>query len=266
MFANTIKPLSWILGLLYFFGAYTVTAAETDSSWLIIKEIHFENLDIRDNADDILILEAPFRAEDAAVVPVTVRSVQPQTAERYIKNIHLIVDRNPDPYAANIHLTPELGDVNISTRIRIDRYTKFRAIAEMNDGSLHMVSSFVRASGGCSAPAGTDAAAAEARLGQMQIRMRQPTLGEVTQAQVIVSHPNYSGLQFDQQRRTYIPAHYVKKIDISYNDKTLLSVDAGISLSEDPSIRFSFTPEEHGTLKATVDDSKDAQFTLDKTL
>lgn len=266
MFANPIKPLGYTFVLLYLLGAVSVIAAEEESSWSIIKEIHFENRDIRENADNILIIETPRRAEDAAIVPVTVKSVQPQTAERYIKNIHLIADGNPDPYAANIHLTPELGDVNISTRLRIDRYTNFRAIAEMNDGSLHMVSSFIKASGGCSAPAGKDAAAAQARLGQMQIRMRQPILGEVTQAQVIISHPNYSGLQYDQQKRTYIPAHYVKKIDISYNEKTLLSVDAGISLSEDPSIRFSFTPEEHGILKATVDDSKDVQFTLDKTL
>lgn len=266
MITKMMRPLSITFGLAFLLSAFYVNAAEEESSWSIIKEIHFDNRDIRDNADDILVIEAPFRAEDAAIVPVTVKSVQAQTAERYIKSIHLIVDKNPDPYAANFHLTPELGMVDISTRLRIDRYTDIRAIAEMNDGSLHMVTSPIRASGGCSAPAGKDAAAAQARLGKMQIRMRQPTLGEPTQAQVIVSHPNYSGLQFDQQRRTYIPAHYVKKIDITYNDKMLLSVDAGISLSEDPSIRFSFTPEEHGTLKATIDDSKDAQFTLDKTI
>lgn len=259
-----ITTLGLFVSLLLTFPASY--ANEEESSWSIIHEIHFDNKDIRENADDILIIETPSRAEDAAIVPVTVRSVQPQTAERYIKNIHLIVDKNPDPYAANFHLTPELGQVDISTRLRVDQYSNFRAIAEMNDGSLHMVTSFIKASGGCSAPAGKDAAAAQARLGQMQIRMRQPTLGEMTQAQVIVSHPNYSGMQYDQQRRTYIPAHYVRKIDISFNDKTLLSVDAGISLSEDPSIRFSFTPEEHGILKATVDDSKDAQFIMDKTI
>lgn len=213
-----------------------------------------------------MIIEAPKRAEDAAIVPITIKSVQPQTAERYIKNIHLFVDKNPDPHAANFHLTPELGNVDISTRLRVDQYSDFRAVAEMNDGSLHMVKTFIKASGGCSAPAGKDAAAAAARLGQMQIRMRQPTLGEPTQAQVIVSHPNYSGMQFDQQRRTYIPAHFVDNVVISYNDKTLLSVDAGISLSEDPSIRFTFTPEEAGTLKATVHDSADAEFSLDKTI
>lgn len=242
------------------------TALADEPLWPALRQAHFGDRPIRENADDLLVLEVPKRAEDAAIVPVAIRSLQPQTAERHIRNIHVIIDRNPMPYSANFHLSPELGEVDISTRMRVDRYTDVRAIAEMNDGSLHMVSHFVKASGGCSAPAGKDAAAAMARLGKMQIRMRQAEIGEPVQAQVIVSHPNYSGLQFDQKVRTYIPAHYVDQIDISYNDVTLIHVEAGISLSEDPSIRFTFTPDKAGTLKAVVTDSKEQEFSLEKQL
>ena len=246
------------------FGLTADAATPKEPLWPTLKVAYFGDKAIREDANDLLVIEAPKRAEDAAIVPITVKSLIPQSADKYIKNIHLVVDNNPEPYSANFHLSPELGLIDISTRMRVDQYTFVRAIAEMNDGSLHMVSRFVKASGGCSAPAGKDAAAALARLGKMQIRMRKPTVGEPVQAQVIVSHPNYNGLQFDQASRLYIDAHYVKNIDITYNDKSLILVDTGISVSEDPSIRFTFTPTEKGTLKAVAKDSKDQMFSQQK--
>jgi sulfur-oxidizing protein SoxY len=245
--------------------AITAQAATPDEPlWPTLKTVYFGDKPIREDANDLLTIEAPKRAEDAAIVPISIKSLVPQSADKYIKNIHIVIDNNPDPYSANFHLSPELGLVDISTRMRVDQYTFVRAIAEMNDGSLHMVSRFVKASGGCSAPAGKDAAAALARLGKMQIRMRTPTVGQPTQAQVIVSHPNYNGLQFDQKSRRYIEAHYVKNIAISYNGASLINVDTGISVSEDPSIRFTFTPKKSGVLAADVMDSKEQRFTLNK--
>ena len=244
--------------------AHAVTPKEP--MWPILKEIHFEGKTIREDANDLLVIEAPIRAEDAAIVPISVKSLVAQTPDKYIKHIHIIIDNNPEPYSANFTLSPELGMVDISTRMRVDQYTMVRAIAEMNDGSLHMVSRFVKASGGCSAPAGKDAAAALARLGKMQIRMRNPTVGEQVQAQVIISHPNYTGLQFDQQARKYIPSHYVNNIVISYNDKNLITLNGGISISEDPSIRFTFTPKVAGVIKVDAVDTKEKTFTLHKTI
>jgi len=249
---------------LMLFGMSAHAATPSEPLWPTLKTAYFGDKVIREDADDLLVIEAPKRAEDAAIVPITVTSLVPQSADKYIKNIHIVVDNNPEPYSANFHLSPDLGLIDISTRMRVDQYTFVRAIAEMNDGSLHMVSRFVKASGGCSAPAGKDAAAALARLGKMQIRMRKPVINEPVQAQVIISHPNYNGLQFDQATRRYIDAHYVKNINISYNGKSLISVDTGISISEDPSVRFTFTPTEKGTLKAEATDSKGQVFTHQK--
>jgi sulfur-oxidizing protein SoxY len=262
MLKRVLFPLLLSLGSLAFLPVQADTPKEP--LWPSLKEAYFGDKEIRDNANDLLVLEAPKRAEDAAIVPITVKALKPQTADQHIKNIHLFIDNNPMPYSANFILSPELETIDISTRMRVDQYTYVRAVAEMNDGSLHMVTKFVKASGGCSAPAGKDAAAALARLGKMQIRMRQPTVGEPVQAQVIVSHPNYSGLQFDQKSRKYIPAHYVDNIDISYNDKTLITVKAGISMSEDPSVRFTFTPKAQGKLKAVIRDSKSQEFSMEK--
>jgi sulfur-oxidizing protein SoxY len=240
--------------------------ANEPAMWPTLKEIYFENKTIHEDADEWLILKAPKRAEDAAIVPVSVQSLRPQTESSYIKDIHIIIDDNPDPYSANFHLTPNMEQVDLTFRMRFQKYTHVRAIAEMNDGSLHMVSRFVKASGGCSAPAQKDPAAVMARLGKMQIRMRQPELGKAVPAQVIISHPNYNGLQFDQKTRQYIPAHYVKTMTVTYADKPLFTVDMGISFSEDPSVRFKFKPEQHGDLKAVVLDSKQQTFQAEKRL
>jgi sulfur-oxidizing protein SoxY len=260
------RTLGIFISLILFFIAVPSHAVTPKGPvWPALKTNYFGDKIVREQSSDLLTIEAPKRAEDAAIVPISIKSLVPQTADKYIKNIHIIIDNNPIPYSANFHLSPELGLINISTRMRFDQNTFVRAIAEMNDGSLHMVSRFVKASGGCSAPSAKDAAAALARLGKMKIRMRGiPTVGRELQVQVIVGHPNYNGLQFDPQSRSYIEAHYVKNIAINYNGEPLISVDTGISVSEDPSVRFTFTPTETGVLEAQVIDSKDQRFSSQK--
>ena len=158
--------------------------------------------------------------------------------------------------------TPASGVANISTRVRVNAYTHVRAVAETNDGQLHMVSRFVKASGGCSAPAGKDQDAAIARLGKMKLRQSPAVnFGEPNQAQLLISHPNNTGMQMDQVTRHYVPAHFVKQINVSYRGETVLQVDSDISLSEDPSIHFHYLPTEPGEMSVEVTDSEGGVFT-----
>jgi sulfur-oxidizing protein SoxY len=83
-----------------------------------------------------LSLDMPLVAEDGRVVPVIIESDLPMTAERYVKGIHLIVDHNPDAHLAAFHLTPAIGSVSISTRIKMKRTTWVRAIAATNTGDI----------------------------------------------------------------------------------------------------------------------------------
>jgi sulfur-oxidizing protein SoxY len=73
-------------------------------------------------------LDMPLVAEDGRVVPVIIETDLPMTAEDYVKAIHLIVDHNPDAHLAVFHLTPALGSVSITTRIKMKRTTWVRAI------------------------------------------------------------------------------------------------------------------------------------------
>lgn len=247
------------------FGAVTL-ARDPDPDpnseiWNKVRQSLFENRSISDADGQVIEMEAPFRVEDAATVPIVISAKLPQSADRYIRNIYLVIDKNPSPIAAVFRLTPESGRADIETRVRIEEYTHVRAIAEMNDGKLYMTARFVRASGGCSAPAGKDQEAALARLGRMKFRLDdRVVLGEPNPAQLMISHPNSSGLAMDPLTRLYVPARFVRKVDVTYAGRPILSAEVNFSISENPNFRFYFVPRDTGELKAEVVDSQGLKF------
>jgi sulfur-oxidizing protein SoxY len=81
-------------------------------------------------------LDMPVVAEDGRVVPVIIESDLPMTDEHHVRAVHLIVDHNPDAHLAAFHLTPALGAVSISTRIKMKRTTWVRAILETSTGEV----------------------------------------------------------------------------------------------------------------------------------
>ncbi|HXE58321.1 MAG TPA: thiosulfate oxidation carrier protein SoxY [Gemmatimonadales bacterium] len=81
-------------------------------------------------------LDMPVVAEDGRVVPVIIESDLPMTDERYVKGVHLFVDHNPDVQVAAFHLTPAMGEVMLTTRIKMRRTTWVRALVETNAGEV----------------------------------------------------------------------------------------------------------------------------------
>ena len=98
----------------------------------ILKEL-FGNRPIRRGHVE---LDMPLVAEDGRVVPVIVESDLPMNDDRYVKSVHLIVDHNPDPHLAAFHLTPAIGGLSLSTRIKMKRTTWVRAILETSTGEV----------------------------------------------------------------------------------------------------------------------------------
>jgi sulfur-oxidizing protein SoxY len=236
------------------------TAAAGEGSWPAIRDALFEGRELKDGAG-LIALEAPARAQDAAVVPVTVRALQPQSAQHFIRTIHLIVDENPAPVAGVFHLFPATGDATIATRIRVNEYTYLHAVAETSDGELYVVERFIKAAGGCSAPGMKDKAAVMARLGKMQFKqMTTFAPGQVQQAQLLISHPNYTGMQMDQLTHYWIPPDYVRLVKVKIGDTPVLEVEGDIALSEDPSFTFYFTAPARASLEVQVEDSEGRTF------
>ena len=229
--------------------------------WQQLRNSLFQQRPIKAGDKVELVLDAPSRAEDAAIVPIAISTRFEQTPERHVRKLWLVIDNNPSPVGAVFTFTPSSGKADIETRVRVDAYTHVRAIAELNTGELLMSTRFVKASGGCSAPPGKDPTAAMATLGKMrfrvdgEVRANQPVL-----AQLMISHPNNSGLVMDQLTRHYTPAHFVRKIEVSYAGKPILTAEVDFSISENPNFRFYFVPTGEGELKAEVVDTNELRF------
>lgn len=234
---------------------------EGNPIWQKLRASLFADRPIEREPGDLLQIDAPPRAEDAAVVPVAIHSRLPATPAHHVDKLYLVIDNNPSPLAATFRFAPGGGRADIETRVRIDEYTHVRAIAEMNDGRLFMATRWVKASGGCSAPPSKDPQAALASLGKMRLRVDgEVGRGRPVLAQLMVSHPNNSGLAMDQSTRQYTPAHFVRQLAITYAGKPVLSAELDFAISENPNLRFWLVPEGAGELKAEVIDSKDLRF------
>lgn len=237
------------------------TTVEEDMIWTgSLRQAYFGDRPIT-QSDDLIVLDVPMRAQDAALVPVSITAQILQTDERYIKTIYLIIDKNPGALAGKFNFTPKSGRADLAFRVRIDAYSPVRAIAETNDGQLYMSRRFVKATGGCSAPAGSDLDAAMARLGKIKLRTYGDTqFAAPTSAQLMISHPNLNGLQMDQLTRMYAPAHFVRYIKVSFAGEKVFSAETGFGISENPTFRFFFVSDGEGQLEAEVIDTEDLRF------
>ena len=229
------------------FGACLAPAATPDAydPWPGLVQDIFNNRAMNDGAG-VIAIEMPYRAEDAAIVPVTLRAMLPPGDARRVVAITLVIDQNPAPMAARFELGPDSSVSEISTRVRVNNYTDVHAVAELSDGKLYVAKTYVKASGGCSAPAAKNADEANAKLGQMRFRQftkssEGPTSGP-REAQIMIGHPNNSGLQMDQVTQLYIPAFFINELRVWQDNALVLAVEGGISISEDPNIRFTYIP------------------------
>lgn len=239
-------------------------SANTGERWLVVKQQVLGDIEIHDGSE-LISLEAPKRAYDAALVPISVKALQAQTDKQYIKELYLFADKNPAPMAGKFMFKPDTGWQSIETRIRVNEYTYVRAVAITNDDKAYMVSRYVKASGGCSAPALGDAEAALANVGKFKLKLDSNAESGADQERIQlnfqIKHPNNSGMQFDQISRLYIPAYFIHTIGVKYNGEEIIKVETNFSMSENPSLRFDFIPEKAGgQIDIYAVDSKDNRF------
>jgi sulfur-oxidizing protein SoxY len=243
-------------------AAAAPTDAERAARWSDLRHAIFGARVVED-ADGRVAIEAPVRAEDAAIVPVTI-TVSDMLAPR-IRGLYLVIDNNPSPLAAHFVFGPAGDARRIETRVRIDDYTYLHAIAETADGRLYAAARFIKAAGGCSAPAGKDQALALRRLGKMKLVLAVPRKPDVPrQAKLLISHPNNSGLQMDQLTHLYIPADFMQTLKVSYGGQLVFKLESDIAISEDPTFNFAFLAagsKGDGVLSAEVLDSSQRHFT-----
>jgi sulfur-oxidizing protein SoxY len=253
-----LPSLFGLAGLLLFCAPLAL-AAEANDPWPGLVQDIFNNRPMNDGSD-VIAVEMPARAEDAAIVPVTLRTKLLPGDIRQVLSITLVIDQNPAPMAAKFQLGPDAKVSEISTRVRVNNYTDVHAVAELSDGKLYMVKTYVKASGGCSAPAAKNADEAKGRLGQMRYRQfRKAGEGPASgahEAQIMIGHPNNSGLQMDQVTQLYVPAFFINELRLWQDDSLVLTMEGGISISEDPNIRFTYVSNGAKHFRAEAKDTE----------
>jgi len=227
-------------------AAFAQAAADQDQpseeTWNSIKGDIFKDRPILDGSG-LVVLDAPRRAEDSALVPIGMHVNLGSDDKRTLQSLTLVIDENPAPVAGTFTIGPHAGVTSISTRVRVNTYSYVRLVAELSDGKLYGVKAYVKASGGCSAPAAANADATKSMLGQMKFRTFHAEAADaLPEAQIMLRHPQNSGFQMDQVTRLYIPPFFIDNLKVWQGNELVVAMDGGIAISEDPNIRFNYKP------------------------
>lgn len=242
------------------FLALPANAAE--DLWPTLKEQAFGDRAIAAE-DGMVVLEIPGTAEDAALVPLTVRV--PPHVKQGLKSLTLFIDKNPDPKVATLHFGPAAGlggERSFSTRVRVDDFSYVRAVLETEDGTLHMASKFVAAAGGCGAMQAKDPDSETVDLGKTLVKVFPPALDQspIWSAQVMIKHPNANGMQLDINTANFIPARFVKEMVVKRDGEIVFKMDSTFSISTNPNFRFTFGRGEGNTLDVAITDTDETRF------
>jgi len=230
--------------------------AEREERWQQIVDYLFEEREVVPT-DTLIRIDAPARAQDAALVPITL--TMPEKDK--IRSVYLVIDDNPVPLAAHVTFGPAADAGTLDLRVRVDTYTNIHAVAETKDGKLYSNAVFVKASGGCSAPSGPSDAEAMKGMGDMRMKFAESVeQGQPAEATLMIRHPNFTGMQMNQLTRLYTPPRYVEKVVVSQGERTVLEVVGDISLSTNPAMGFRFVPEGQGPIRVVASDNKGGQW------
>ena len=200
-------------------------------------------------------VDAPYRAHDAATVPIVIKQTD---LGALIEKATIVIDENPAPMAADITFGAAMAPLNMEVRVRVNQYSNIRVIADTEQGKF-MNGRYVKASGGCSAPATKDPEQALAGMGKMRLKHFAAEANMSTprrEAQIMIRHPNYSGLQRDQVTQLFITAHFIDDLEVFQGDDLLFRVQGGISISENPVFRFEYSDNGAENLRVRATDTE----------
>jgi len=256
---NSRRPFlrSLVLGLAAVMApaVHPVRAEEALDSqrWRDLRRSLFGDRTVRTDPGKVVELFVHPYADDAAVVPIMVRTHLSQKPERHVKHLWLVIDNNPSPFGVRFNFTPDSGKADIETRVRLESASPVRVIAELNDGSLWMDAKLVTGAGGCSA-AGAKNDQAMRNLGKVRFSVDEQFAdpGDPLLAHLRVAHPQFSGIGSEAE-----PPRFVREVRVFYADRLVMSADLDFTISENPSFRFYFLPDGKGELRAEIVDTGD---------
>lgn len=223
--------------------------------WPALRDSLFAGRVVRDRSP-LVSIHATESAENPALVPVTFTVESPG-----VRKVWLLVDGNPVPLTAVFHFMQNFPKAHAEVRIRLDKSTMVRVVAEVADGSLHMASVSIKTpGGGCGGGADGDELKLRNEAGRMKF---QPDLPVVTGAEgfftFLLKHPMRTGFERTTQGY-YAKAWFINRLDFSQSGQPLLGVDLGVGISADPWLRLPNVPVSAAPVHVLASDNEGKTF------
>jgi sulfur-oxidizing protein SoxZ len=97
-----------------------------------------------------------------------------------------------------------------------------------------------------------------------KMKVRTRTQEGLIEVLVLINHPMDTGQRKDKKTKELIPAHFIQKIMVEHNGKTVITTDTGVSVSEDPLLGFRLQNAKKGdTVKVSWSDNKGESGSMD---
>lgn len=246
----------WLLGLLLSINiAY---AAPIIEQWEVIKDSFFRNVTFQDAGAQISI-KAPEQAENAALVPF---SFTVDLAKEPIKSVHLFTDANPILHTATFNFLGKQNQFSLNTRIRLEKNSIVRVIAETQSGQHLMKTVAIKTpGGGCGGGAMTNEAKLRTEAGKMKLKFSKKMRDNSQPFALLIKHPMRTGFERTFQGY-YAKAWFMEKIEISQNGEPILKATLGPGISADPFLKFGSIISGQSAITVKATDNEGKSFTL----
>jgi sulfur-oxidizing protein SoxY len=172
-----------------------------------------------------LLLVAPDRAENGAIVQIEVTSQIPNT-----ESIDVLVDRNPTALIGHYEFKNGAQPFFV-TRIKMADTSEIRILAKVNGKYFSAGKTVEVLENGC----GGGGSANEKFEPSMKLRAKNS--GDMTEVKAIIIHPMHTGHGKDDTGEV-IPAHFIQTATVSLNGKPVLDLLLGTGISKNPYLTF----------------------------
>lgn len=249
---NFKKYLRWFFCLSLYGMLSPSYAAPIINQWESIKATYFNDQTVQD-AQETIVIEAPAQAENAAMVPFAFKV---NLNDDSISKIYVFTDANPILLTATFSLKIPQQFVEIATRIRLEKNSVVRVIAQTQDGRVLMKTVEIKTpGGGCGGGEMTDEAKLRASAGKMKMRLYKPGEKNAGSFALNIKHPMRTG--FERTFQGYFAkAWFIQHVDFLIDHKPYFEALLGPGISADPYFRFNLPEQEMEVLLVEAKDNE----------
>jgi desulfoferrodoxin (superoxide reductase-like protein) len=204
-------------------------------------------------------------------VPITIEMSHPMEPGHHITRVTVVNERDPVPLKGVFELTPTSGLAHLAFQARIDEGASEVAVtAECNLHGAWTSTGTVRVAdgaGGCSEPAPSKARPASTEI--LPPRLRLPELvrtgrvraGDVLEAQLLMRHPNRTGLvRRDGKFVAESAPFHLRELEVFYGEARVSRFLFTSALSDDPLITFRVRAGQGGLLRVLLVNTRGQRF------